>query len=178
MMGHPPLNGVQGRQGVVMPEIHARRLAAAVLQRQLRPWLCGLLVVAAAAVPLSVTSGAQKPTVIDDFESGSLANWKTAGDGAGAWFAYTNGKTPPNPAQSDPNVPFSVPDPPQGKFAAVTDMNGPGRRILYRDVVLDGRYTLRLTVFYVNTGPFISPETLDFENTENQQFRIDIVAPS
>jgi hypothetical protein len=44
-------------------------------------------------------------------------------------------------------------------------MNGPGRRILYCDVELDGSYTLRLTVFYVNTGPFVSQETLDFEAT-------------
>jgi hypothetical protein len=57
-------------------------------------------------------------------------------------------------------------------------MNGPGRRILYCDVELDGSYTLRLTVFYVNTGPFVSQETLDFEGTEIQQFRIDIGAPS
>ena len=90
---------------------------------------------------------------------------------AGGWFVYTNGKTPPNPSESDPNIPFAVPDAPQGKFAAVTDMNGPGRRILYRDVKLDGRYTLRLTVFYVNAGPLSSPNTLDYESDdENQQY--------
>ena len=42
----------------------------------------------------------------------------------------------------------------EGKVAAVTDMNGPGRCILYRDVMLDGRYILHLTVFYVNAGGF------------------------
>lgn len=66
----------------------------------------------------------------EDFESGTLANWRTEVNGAGGWFVYTNGKTAPQPAQSDFNVPFDVPNPPQGKFAAVTDMNGPGRRIL------------------------------------------------
>ena len=161
-----------------MPDVHTRQLTAATLLRRHRAWLCGLLIVSAAGVPLTMAGSAQKPIVIDDFESGSLAGWKTAGSGAGAWYVYTNGKISPNVPESDPNVPFSVPNPPQGKFAAVTDMNGPGRRILYRDVTLDGRYTLRLTVFYVNAGPFITPEILDYENTENQQFRIDIIAPS
>jgi hypothetical protein len=155
-----------------MPDIRARRLLAA-------PWLCGLLIVATPPVPPATRSQQQKAMVIDDFESGTLAGWKIERSGAGGWFAYTNGKTPPNPAESDPNFPFAVPDAPQGKFAAVTDMNGPGRRILYRDVKLDGRYTLRLTVFYVNAGPLSSPDTLDFEGgSENQQYRIDIVAPS
>jgi hypothetical protein len=113
----------------------------------------------------------------DDFESGSLASWKTDVSGAGGWFVYTNGKTAPAPAQSDFNVPFDVPDPPHGRFAAVTDMNGPGRRILYRDVTLDGRYRLHMTVFYVNAGAFGAPQT---EGTigDTQQYRIDLVVPS
>ena len=113
----------------------------------------------------------------DDFESGTLANWKTDVNGAGGWFVYTSGKTSPAPAQSDFNVPFDVPNPPQGKFAAVTDMNGPGRRILYRDVMLNGRYRLRLTVFYVNAGGFDALQT-DGTIGDQQQYRIDIVAPS
>jgi hypothetical protein len=161
-------------------DIFARRLRAATLSRGRRAWLCGFLILSAPPVQISATRTLQpKAMVIDDFESGTLAGWKTERSGAGSWFVYTNGKTPPNPSESDPNVPFAVPDPPQGKFAAVTDMNGPGRRILYRDVKLDGRYTLQLTVFYVNAGPLSSPDTLDFEGSgENQQFRIDIVAPS
>ena len=144
-----------------------------------RACLCGWLILSTAAVLLPATRGErQKAIVIDDFESGKLAGWKMEGGGAGGWFVYANGKTPPDPSQSDPNFPFAVPDPPQGKFAAVTDMNGPGRRMLYRDVSLDGRYTLHATVFYVNAGPLASPETLDFESVENQQYRIDIVAPS
>jgi hypothetical protein len=136
--------------------------------------------IAASSVAVAVTRvQEQKPILIDDFESGTLAGWTSERSGAGGWFVYTNGKTPPNPAESDPNVPFVVPDPPRGKFAAVTDMNGPGRRILYRDVKLDGRLTLQLIVFYVNTGPLSSPDTLDYESAgENQQFRIDLVSPS
>jgi hypothetical protein len=142
-------------------------------------WLWRLAVLSLLLVQLpTIGAQQQKGVVIDDFESGTLAGWKVERAGAGGWFVYTNGKTAPNPSESDPNVPFAVPDPAQGKFAAVTDMNGPGRRILYRDIKLDGRYTLQCTVFYVNTGGFVSPETLDFESSENQQFRIDIISPS
>jgi retinol-binding protein 3 len=116
----------------------------------------------------------------DDFESGKLSNWKIDRSGAGSWFVYSNGKTAPEPAQSDANVPFNVPDPPQGKFALVTDMNGPGRRILYRDIMLDGRYRLHLTVFYVNEGASFSDLGALNQSTigDDQQYRIDLVAPS
>jgi D-alanyl-D-alanine carboxypeptidase len=61
----------------------------------------------------------------------------------------------------------------------VTDSNGPGTRILYRDLRLDGRFTLRLTVFYAGTAPFSSPATLAHDIPQaNQQFRIDLVARS
>ena len=163
-----------------MPDIHERRPINAALLRRTRACLCGLLIfLTPPALPTATRGQQPKAIVIDDFESGTLSSWKIERSGAGGWFVYTNGKTPPNPSESDPNIPFAVPDPPQGKFAAVTDMNGPGRRILYRDVKLDGRYTLHLTVFYVNTGPLGSPDTMDYESTgENQQYRIDIVTPS
>src|SRR5918995_1998672 len=89
--------------------------------------------------------------VMDDFESGAITDWQAVGGGAGGWFVYADGHKPPDPAHSDPNVPFDVPDPPQGKFAAVTDMNGPGTRILYPGLRLGGRFTLPLTVFYAGT---------------------------
>lgn len=114
--------------------------------------------------------------VMDDFESGLLTEWRAVGSGAGAWFLYTDGSQAPDPAQSDPNTPFNVPDPPQGTYAAVTDMNGPGTRILYRDVRLDGRFRLHLAVFHVGSAPFSSPGTLAHDTPEpNQQFRIDLV---
>jgi D-alanyl-D-alanine carboxypeptidase len=117
--------------------------------------------------------------VVDDFESGAITGWQAVGGGSGGWFVYANGHTAPDPAQSDPNVPFDVSDPPQGKFAAVTDMNGPGTRILYRDLRLEGRFTLQLTVFYTGAGPLSSPATLAYDSPEaNQQFRIDLVRPS
>ena len=65
--------------------------------------------------------------VMDDFESGALTGWRAVGGGSGGWFIYTEGSKAPDPARSDPNVPFDLPDPPQGRFAAVSDANGPGR---------------------------------------------------
>jgi CubicO group peptidase (beta-lactamase class C family) len=116
---------------------------------------------------------------MDDFESGAITGWQAVGSGSGGWFVYSDGDKAPDPAQSDPNVPFQLPDPPQGRFAAVTDMNGPGTRILYRDLRLEGRFTLQLTVFYAGTGPFSSPTTLAHDAPEaNQQFRIDLMEPS
>jgi hypothetical protein len=120
--------------------------------------------------------------VVDDFESGALTDWRAVGSGAGGWFIYTNGKKAPDPSRSSPNVPFDLSNPPEGKFAAATDMNGPGTLVLYRDVKLEGRFKLHLTVFYATdplAGGFSTPQTLAYDDPEsNQQFRIDLVAPS
>jgi CubicO group peptidase (beta-lactamase class C family) len=117
--------------------------------------------------------------VMDDFESGAITGWQAVGGGSGGWFVYSDGHKAPDLAQSDPNVPFDVPDPPQGKFAAVTDMSGPGTRILYRDLRLEGRFSLQLSVFYAGAGPFSSPASLAHDTPEpNQQFRIDLLRPS
>ena len=117
--------------------------------------------------------------VMDDFESGALTGWRAVGGGSGGWFIYTKGSKAPDPARSDPNVPFDLPDPPQGRFAAVSDANGPGTRILYRDVKLEGRFRLHLTVFYAGVGGLSSPQTLAYDEPRaNQQFRVDLVAPS
>jgi hypothetical protein len=115
--------------------------------------------------------------VMDDFESGALTDWRAVGAGSGGWFVYTNGQKTPDPTRSDPNVAFDLPDPPQGKFASVTETNGPGTRILYRDVKLDGRFKLHLSVFYAGVGGVSSPPTLAHDEPANQQFRIDVVAP-
>ena len=118
--------------------------------------------------------------LLDDFESGTLANWTSGCEGFGSWYAYDDGSTPPNPDATDPNAPFSVPNPPQGSFAVVTDGYGPGSLILYRDIQLDGSFMLHLTVFYVNNVPdFLSPNTLAWDSgLGNQQFRIDLLNPS
>jgi hypothetical protein len=135
---------------------------------------------AASASPSTAAAAPPTPAAKagDDFESGTLANWRIDRSGAGGWFIYTNGKVAPDPAQSDPNLPFDVPNPPQGKFGAVTDMNGPGRRILYRDVTLDGRYRLHMKVFYVNASGFSAIDPSRQTLGDDQQYRIDILSPS
>jgi D-alanyl-D-alanine carboxypeptidase len=152
------LRGVKGRRRAVAAALVALvALSAVLVGCQARP----------------------RTIVIDDFESGAITGWQAVGGGSGGWFVYSDGHQAPDPAQSDPNAPFEVPDPPQGKFAAVTDMNGPGTRILYRDLRLQGRFTLQATTFYTGAGPFSSPATLAFDSPEaNQQFRIDLVRPS
>jgi hypothetical protein len=114
-----------------------------------------------------------------NFERGDLSGWHTRSRGSGAWYAYADGTKPPNPAETDPDVAFSVPQPPQGRYAAVTDMTAPGARILYRDVKLDGRLKLQLTVFYAAAGELSSPASLDFDGCEaNQQFRVELMDPA
>jgi D-alanyl-D-alanine carboxypeptidase len=124
-------------------------------------------------------SGRAGTFVVDDFESGSIAEWRAVGSGSGGWFVYSDGQTAPDPSQTDPNVSFNVHDPPQGKFALVTDMNGPGTRILYRDLRLDGRFSLHATLFFAGSAPFSSPGTLAHDARErNEQFRMDLIRPS
>jgi CubicO group peptidase (beta-lactamase class C family) len=164
-----------------------RRLTRRILERRSAA-VAGALILSAALTlfftacdegPKLAVRAADGMFVMEDFESGSLTNWKAVGGGSGGWFIYTSGKKAPDPAQSDPNAPFDLPDPPQGKFAAVTDMNGPGTLILYRDVKLDGRFMLHLTVFHAGAFGFSSPQTLAYDEPEdNQQFRIDLIAPS
>ena len=138
-----------------------------------------LAVLVALSTVLVACQARPRTIVMDDFEAGAITGWQAVGSGSGGWLVYADGHKPPDPAQSDPNVPFDVPDPPQGRFAAVTDMNGPGTRILYRDLRLEGRFTLQATVFYTGTGPLSSPATLAHDAPEaNQQFRIDLVRPS
>jgi CubicO group peptidase (beta-lactamase class C family) len=129
--------------------------------------------------PKTAVRGEHEMSVMDDFESGALTGWRAVAGGSGGWFIYTDGSKAPDPGRSDPNVPFDLPDPPQGRFAAVTDTNGPGTRILYRDVKLDGRLRLHLSVFYAGAGGFSSPQSLAYDEPgANEQFRIDLVAPS
>jgi hypothetical protein len=81
-----------------------------------------------------------------------------------------------------------MPDPPQGRYAAVTDMNGKGIHFLYRDIEVGGSWNLISTVFYNNHAygeDFADPG--DFGRTigdvwaatgTNQQYRIDLVDPA
>ena len=141
----------------------------------------------AARLPLaSATTTTRTATVVDDFESGTLAGWTLERRGNGNWFTYQDGRQAPDPKQSNTFVPFNMPGPPQGKFAAVSDGMGPGLKVMYRDIKLDGPVMLELTVFYVNgidglsgySSLFVTPGTLAIDAGPNQQFRVDILAPT
>lgn len=117
--------------------------------------------------------------MVDDFETGALSGWREVGSGAGGWFVYRKGQQAPDGASSYPNAPVRLPDPPEGTFAASTEADGPGTHILYRDVRLDGRFTLHASLFYRGTAALASPDTLAHDALEeNQQFRIDLIDPS
>ncbi len=120
---------------------------------------------------LLLRDGQPRTIVLEDFESGALSDWRTVENGAGAWSVAAG------PA-SGFKARFGSPAPP-GKFAILTGLNGPGTRILYRDLRLDGRFSLRMTVFYATQLGFSHPRTLAHEEAEpNQQFRVDLVRPS
>jgi D-alanyl-D-alanine carboxypeptidase len=156
-----------------------RRTGAAVVGALIVSVALSLLFAAGGHESKGPVRAADGMFVMDDFESGALTGWRAVGSGSGGWFVYSSGSRAPDPAQSDPNVPFDFWYPPQGRFAAVTDMNGPGTLILYRDVKLDGRFMLRLTEFHASASDFSTPRTLaSDEPGDNQQFRIDLVAPS
>ena len=75
---------------------------------------------------------------------------------------------------------FGCPAPP-GKFAILTDLRGPGTRILYRDLKLDGRFILRMTVFYASpagTGSVTRGRWPTHGTEHNEQFRVDLIRPS
>jgi hypothetical protein len=164
--------------GRVMREILERR-SGAVARALIVSTALSLFLTGCGHHPKMPVRGDKGMLVMDNFESGALTGWRAVGGGSGAWLIYTDGRKAPDPGQSDPNVPFDLPNPPQGKFAAVTDTNGPGTRILYRDVKLGGRFMLHLSAFYAGVGGLSSPQTLAYDEPgANQQFRIDLVAPS
>ena len=149
-----------------------------------------------------------------DFESGDFTGWTVFADplprgvlaepigGEGDWFIYENASELPGEWDRPPEdgEERAQPEPPQGQYAAITDMNGPGTFILYQDIELDGQYVLEYTLFYHNGMPdffaemgwplpqegiFFTPDSLDyrltfepeFPGTPNHQIRIDLLDP-
>lgn len=124
-----------------------------------------------------LTANAAAP-VNGDFEAGSLAGWTSVNEneGAGSWFAYS-GTVAPLSSEFNPGL---IP-PPQGKFAAIADQEGPGTRILYQDVALEPAlpHSLSMSVYYRAEAPIVvpSPDTLSHSGDPNEQYRIDVMKP-
>lgn len=87
----------------------------------------------------------------------------------------------PQSGTTSPVTGTPVPPPPDGAFAAMTDAEGPGARVLYQDFVVpagSAPYTLSFDLFINNQAiDFFAPDTLDFATPIlNQQARVDILA--
>ena len=129
-----------------------------------------VFVVAALIAPLSANAA----TISNgNFETGTLSGWQLSPAGSG-WQTYS-GTTGPNTG-----IPISAP--PQGTFAAITDISAPDTRILYQDLVLEPGFTHKLSLFayYRSSGAITipNPDTLDVTGPGNQQYRIDVIKPS
>lgn len=142
----------------------------------------------APATTTTIVEGSPVPLPNGDFETGDFTSWSTKSwGGHGDWFIYEDGTTPPDPSVSDTNPPFNVPDPPQGQYAAVTDMDYSGAHFLYRDIEVAGPWTLHAIVFYENSigtiyeqpdfGRFDGEAWLAGSGVTYQQYRIDLVDP-
>ena len=125
---------------------------------------------------LAMTGTAQAASVSNGgFETGDFTGWTVEDQpgSSGSWFVYSG--------TSSPASGFGVPAPPQGTFAAISDQNSPGSHLLYQDVALEAgfRHELRFVLYYANqVGSFAAPDTLDFNASPNQQYRVDILDPA
>jgi hypothetical protein len=131
-------------------------------------------VVASALGAFVLATGAGAAVVANgNFETGDFTGWTKANTGSGDWFVYTG--------TSSPLVGLPIAPPPEGTYAAVTDMPGPGSHILYQDVALEPGHShmLSFILYYENrAGVFFSPDTLSTSAGPNQQYRVDIMDPA
>lgn len=106
----------------------------------------------------------------------SITGWTVVDQagGTGSWYALSGTTTPDSGS--------TVPVPPAGTFAAMTDQTGPGSHVLYQDITVPANGgTLNFDLFINNqAAEFVvpSPATLDSVSEPNQQFRADIMSPT
>lgn len=131
-------------------------------------WLSALLM-------CSFPSQARATSIINGgFEAG-FTGWTRANQlGSEGTFELQTGTTSPVNGTT-------VPAPPGGSRAAMTDAEGPGSHVLYQTFTVDALVslaTLNFDLFIGNrAAAFFAPNTLDFATpTLNQQARVDIIA--
>lgn len=136
-----------------------------------------LVALAVAAVAFAAPAAASAAIVTNGgFETGDFSGWtvdNSPDPPSGDWFVYSGTATP---GFGDP-----VSAPPEGTHAAVTDQDGPGRHVLYQDVVVPsgGPQYLTLYAYYRADVPIVSPDSLDPDGTfDNEQYRVDVMKPS
>ncbi len=134
-----------------------------------------LALLAALSASVCITPALAAPVIVNGgFESG-FTGWTRVDQlgGDGTFFIQSGTQSP---VFLD-----TVPAPPEGSQAAMTDSNGPGAHVLYQDFVASaGPATLSFQLFLGNrAGLFGSPNTLDFSVAAiNQQARVDILKAS
>jgi len=127
--------------------------------------LCLAAVSCVQAIPIILNGG---------FESGFLGWTRNDQLGSEGSFALQSGTTSPVSGTT-------VPAPPEGTLAAMTDANGPGTHVMYQDFLVPvGGATLSFALFVGNrdTDFFVAPASvgLDFSTPAlNQQARVDII---
>ena len=132
-----------------------------------------LLRVSIASLVVAATANADPLIFNGGFESG-LTSWVRVDQlgSEGTFFLQTGTLSP---ISGD-----TVPAPPQGITAAMTDALGPGSHILYQDFVVPNEAALlTFSLFIGNRADrFATPNTLDFSTPAlNQRARVDIVRP-
>jgi hypothetical protein len=160
---------------VILPgSRHSPRSPPVKTFRSHRPWTVAIIALVASSAGAQ-TARADVIIINGGFEAG-FASWTRVDQlGSEGTFALQTGTTSPvNGA--------TVPAPPGGTQAAITDAQGPGSHVLYQDFVpslpiTSGR--LHLDLFIGNRATAFStpsPASLDFSTPAlNQQVRVDIL---
>jgi len=107
------------------------------------------------------------------FETG-LSGWTVTDElgGSGSWFSQTGTGSPLNG--------FTVPAPPEGSFAAMTDQSDPGSHSLMQSFVATASsINISFMLFIQNfSADFVSAADLDYNDFPNQQARVDLLSSS
>lgn len=106
--------------------------------------------------------------------SESFQNWTIVRQSGslGGFFAQTS--------TDAPLVAFTVPTPPVGSYAAMSDQVGPSSSVIYQDVAIPvgATSTFSIRLFVQNQADnYFAPATLDYTMVPNQQVRIDVMSP-
>src|SRR5262245_60276441 len=145
-----------------MTNLTSQQLASVQIVRSIAVAAILMLSAARADAALLILNGG--------FESG-FTSWTRADQlGSEGSFLLQTGTTTPTSATT-------VPAPPGGATAAMTDALGPGSHVLYQDFVVPAGTTAGLLTFNLFVGnranAFFTPATLDFATpTLNQQARV------
>ncbi len=151
------------------------------LSQRLRTALVSTRVACGAFALMATSAFAYELIVNGSFEanggagSGTFVGWTSfAQPGSQGGFKAQAGTQPTLTA-------FTVPSPPVGSFAAMSDQSGPGGYALYQDVMIPAGTAATLTarVFVLNQAAELSsPASLDYAAMPNQQARFDLMSPA